>query len=96
MVAYVDGGLEGCSYPDLIEDRQAFFICATQKTEARVMPVDAALLDGLWRQDSLDTVTSNGLILDLSNPVGSRHVGIPIAPQRAGIPMHRDPTGNKF
>ncbi len=53
IVAYVNGGLEGCSYPDLIEQDGQFHICATQKTEARVMAVDPALIEGLWEQDTL-------------------------------------------
>jgi hypothetical protein len=66
IVAYVDGGLEGCSYPDLIEDAGRFHIVATQKTAARVIEVDSTLLEGLWNQASVGSVTSNGLALSLA------------------------------
>ena len=66
IVAYVDGGLEGCSYPDLIEDGERLHIVATQKTEARVMEVEPELLAGLWNQDTCRQVTSNGLVLKLA------------------------------
>ncbi len=65
VVAYVDGGLEGCSYPDLVEDDGRYFICATQKTEARVMEVDPALLTDLWRQHEARRTATSGLALDL-------------------------------
>lgn len=66
IVAYVDNGLEGCSYPDLIEEAGRFYICATQKTEARVLEVESDLLAGLWHQDSLRQPSTNGLVLELS------------------------------
>ena len=65
IVAYVDGGLEGCSYPDFIEDSGRCYICATQKTEARVMDVEPGLLAGLWAQEALREVATNGLVLNL-------------------------------
>jgi hypothetical protein len=67
IVAYVDGGLEGCSYPDFIEDGGHYYICATQKTEARVMDVDPALLEGLWTQETRREVAKEGLVLDLAD-----------------------------
>ena len=66
IVAYVDGGLEGCSYPDFIEDGGHYYICATQKTEARVLDVDPGLLQGLWDQDLRHDIATNGLVLNLS------------------------------
>ncbi|MBN2505697.1 MAG: exo-alpha-sialidase [Verrucomicrobia bacterium] len=66
LVAYVDGGLEGCSYPDLIEDGHRFHIAATQKTEARVLDVAPDLLDGLWRQHDCREVATRGLVLALA------------------------------
>ena len=66
IVAYVDGGLEGCSYPDFIEDSGRYYICSTQKTEARVMDVEPGLLDGLWNQETRRDVATNGLVLNLS------------------------------
>ena len=66
IVAYVDGGLEGCSYPDFIEQGGRYYISATQKTEARVMDVEPALLDGLWNQGKVREVPKDGLALNLS------------------------------
>lgn len=66
IVAYVEGGLEGCSYPDLIEDGDRTYICATQKTEARVFAVEDRLLTALWNQDGPGTVATNGLVLSLA------------------------------
>jgi hypothetical protein len=65
IVAYVEGGLEGCSYPDLIEDGEKVHLCATQKTEARVFEVQPGLLQALWAQDGPGVTTTNGLVLSL-------------------------------
>ena len=73
IVAYVNGGLEGCSYPDLIEQGGRFHICATQKTEARVMPVAPELIEGLWDQDTRSQVATNGLVLNLSGSQCAGH-----------------------
>lgn len=64
--AYVEGGLLGCSYPDLIEDGGNFYLSSTQKTEARVQEIEAELLEGLWQQHTLRNVATNGLALNLS------------------------------
>lgn len=66
IVAHVEGGLLGCSYPDLIEDEGKYYICSTQKTEARVQQVENELLEGLWQQPELRKVATNGLALNLS------------------------------
>ena len=71
--AYVDGGLEGCSYPDLIEDSGHYYICATQKTEARVMDVEPGLLEALWNQEALRDVATNGLVLNLTGENCAAH-----------------------
>jgi hypothetical protein len=42
------------SYPDLIEQDGRYWITETQKTVARVHEIDAALLEGLWRQLETD------------------------------------------
>ncbi len=65
IVAYVDGGLEGCSYPDFIEDGGKYFLCATQKTEARVLSVDPDLLHGLWHQTAHRELAVRDLVLNL-------------------------------
>ncbi len=55
----------GMSYPDLIEQDGRWWITETQKTVARVHPIDPTLLKGLWTQGSVRTVCRRGLILDL-------------------------------
>jgi hypothetical protein len=55
----------GMSYPDLIEQHGRYWITETQKTVARVHPIDPTLLNDLWNQGSVKTVTEKGLVLDL-------------------------------
>lgn len=55
------------SYPDLIEQDGRFWLTETQKTVARVHAVDRALLDGLWSQATVNTVCTNGLVLEKAN-----------------------------
>ncbi len=95
LVAYVDGGLEGCSYPDLIEAGGKFYICATQKTEARILEVAPELLTGIWNQDAARTVVTNGLVLDLSAEklAGNSTVPAPRLPWLCGSNPTRPPAG---
>ena len=62
---YVDNQLDGCSYPDLIEEDGRFFITTTRKNCARVVEVDASLLENLWNQNQLNSVVREGLVVDL-------------------------------
>jgi concanavalin A-like lectin/glucanase superfamily protein/BNR repeat protein len=55
----------GMSYPDLIEQDGKYWITETQKTLARVHPIDATLLEGLWSQGEVKSVARKGLALDL-------------------------------
>ncbi len=50
------------SYPDLIEQDGKFWITETQKEIARVHPVDAELLNKLWRQGTDKEITERGLV----------------------------------
>ncbi|MEI7901406.1 MAG: LamG-like jellyroll fold domain-containing protein [bacterium] len=70
------------SYPDLIEQDGAFWITETQKTVARVHPLDRALLDGLWNQAAATNVCQKGLLLEKANAgdTASR----PVVPQGFG------------
>jgi hypothetical protein len=56
----------GMSYPDLIEQDGRYWMTETQKTVARVHPIDATLLEGLWNQGKDKTVADKGLVLDLT------------------------------
>jgi hypothetical protein len=53
------------SYPDLIEENGRYWVTATQKEIARVHELDPALLEGLWQQGSVKTVSAQGLVLSL-------------------------------
>ena len=55
----------GMSYPDLIEQDGRYWITETQKTVARVHSIDPTLLEGLWNQGNVKTVSRKGMILDL-------------------------------
>jgi len=50
IVFYDDDPSIRMSYPDLIEDCGQFYLTETQKTVARVHPIDRTLLEGLWNQ----------------------------------------------
>ncbi len=72
IVLYDDDPRVRMSYPDLIEDDGAFYLTETQKTIARVHPLDRTLLEGLWNQFDHRTVAPDqpipgleGLALDL-------------------------------
>ncbi len=52
------------SYPDLIEQDGRYWITETQKSVARVHPIDPALIEGLWTQGKLRQPVRDGLVLD--------------------------------
>lgn len=54
------------SYPDFIEQDGRYWLTETQKTIARVHEIDAALLEGLWRQGEVRAVARTGLALELA------------------------------
>jgi BNR repeat-like domain/Concanavalin A-like lectin/glucanases superfamily len=62
IVLYDDDRSVRMSYPDLIEDAGEFFLTETQKTIARVHPLDRTLLEGLWNQFDSKTVAANELV----------------------------------
>ena len=75
----------GMSYPDLIEQDGRYWITETQKTVARVHPIDVALLEGLWNQGKVKTVGENGLVLDLDeDKLRGGEVDLPKLPSLAG------------
>ncbi len=55
----------GMSYPDLIQQDGKTWITETQKTIARVHPIDPTLLEGLWNQGHNHSVAQKGLVLDM-------------------------------
>lgn len=83
VVCYVPERSKGVSYPDLIEANEKFFISATDKSEARVIELNSALLDGLWRQSEMRIVAEHDLALDLESP-GPSDVPMPRLANLAG------------
>jgi len=67
------------SYPDLIEHDGTFWITETQKTVARVHPIDRSLLDGLWGQAEATNVCQKGLLLEKASSGD--------APSRPAVPQ---------
>ncbi len=53
------------SYPDLIEQGGRYWVTETQKTIARVHPIDNTLLEGLWSQGEVKEIARRELLLDL-------------------------------
>ena len=70
------------SYPDLIEQDGQFWITETQKTVARVHPLDRSLLDGLWNQGTATNVCQKGLLLDKDNEGDT--LSHPVVPKEFG------------
>ncbi len=68
IVLYDDDPRVRMSYPDLVEDNGTFYLTETQKTIARVHPVDRALIEGLWDQFDNHSVATRGLIADVPKP----------------------------
>ena len=65
VVLYDDDPYIRMSYPDLVEDGGEYFLTETQKEIARVHPVDASLLEGLWNQFENRQVVRDGILLEL-------------------------------
>lgn len=60
ILLYDDDPTVRISYPDFIEDRGRFFVTETQKSVARVHPIDRALLDAVWNQFDNRAVAPGG------------------------------------
>lgn len=69
------------SYPDFIEENGEFFVTETQKTLARVHPIERSLLDAIWSQHENRTVTRKGLVREIE---GTGPVEMPRVPSLAG------------
>ncbi|CAL1521502.1 sialidase family protein [Chitinophaga sp. MM2321] len=62
-----DLSVNGMSYPDMVEQDGKFWMSETQKTKARVHPVNNALLDGMWNQANAKAAIKDGIIFQQSN-----------------------------
>jgi len=74
----------GMSYPDLIEQDGKYWITETQKTLARVHPIDPTLLEGLWNQGTAKEVVEKGLVVNLGPEESKKgEVAMPSLPSLA-------------
>ena len=64
---YDDNYENGISYPDWIEDNGEYFFTETQKTKARIHCIPTDYLEMLWTQAENESLTTKGLILNLSS-----------------------------
>jgi hypothetical protein len=86
VVLYDEDWTVGPSYPDLIEQDGAFWTTETQKTIARVHPIDRTLLEGLWSQSDYAALAEPGLVLNLVGEfAAAREVAMPAL---APLPQH--------
>ena len=71
ILLYDDDPYIRISYPDLIEKDGRFWVTETQKATARVHPVDASLIAGLFAQfEKGAPINLHGLLCRKSNPLG--------------------------
>jgi len=82
ILLYDPDDTKGMSYPGLIEQDGRYWAAETQKTVARVHEIDKTLLEGMWNQAELRTVTKSGLLLEaasgetkLPGPIDLRETG---------------------
>ncbi|WP_432890015.1 sialidase family protein [Kribbella sp. CA-245084] len=60
IALYADDPQTSMSYPDLVHDDDRFWVTETQKSTARIHPLDPVLLEGLWSPN----VSKDGLLYD--------------------------------
>ncbi len=75
-----DTTIQGMSYPDFIEQDGKYWFTETQKTIARVHPVDNALLEGMWNQTEAKSLIKKGLTINKSDIGVKQAVNIPRFP----------------
>ncbi|MFD1144259.1 exo-alpha-sialidase [Larkinella insperata] len=71
ILLYDEDPLIRMSYPDLVEDKGAYFITETQKDIARVHKIDEKLLTHLWNQFDNRKKTDDGLVTSWSYRSGN-------------------------
>lgn len=72
ILLYDDDPYIRMSYPDLVEEKGAFYITETQKTVGRTHLIPPALIKGLFNQWTAKTVATNGLVLKLSGNISAQ------------------------
>ncbi|HMP75747.1 MAG TPA: exo-alpha-sialidase [Kiritimatiellia bacterium] len=66
------------SYPDFIEHDGRYWVTETQKHIARVHEVPADLLEGMWNQWTANTISTNGLAIQLDQFGASASTSAPM------------------
>jgi hypothetical protein len=66
ILLYDDDPKVRMSYPDFIEDGGRVYVTETQKTVARVHPIEPGLLDAVWTQHERAEVSRDGLALEVA------------------------------
>lgn len=84
-VCYQPSRKRGASYPDLVEAGGKYFLSATNKEEARLLEIDSALLDGMWRQAERNVVATRGLALDVGAAAIARAANSAAMPRLANL-----------
>ncbi len=69
--------VNGMSYPDLIEENGKYWITETQKHIARTHVIDPLLLEGLWKQQTANSLIKKGLIFSKNNITKKTSFDIP-------------------
>ena len=69
ILLYDDDPFIRMSYPDLVEDDGKFYVTETQKTVGHVHEISNALIDGLFNQFDNRSIATNGLALNLRQPI---------------------------
>jgi hypothetical protein len=85
VLLYDDDPEIGMSYPCLVEQSGKFWVTETNKSVARVHPIDTALLEGLWSRGRDKQVAQSGLVLTMS--------GDALRAGRATVPQIAGPRG---
>jgi len=62
ILLYDEDPLIRMSYPDLVEDKDNYYVTETQKDIARVHEIDKSLLNGVWHQFDANERTKDKLI----------------------------------
>jgi hypothetical protein len=78
ILLYDDDPYVRMSYPDLVEEDGKFYITETQKNIARLHEISSTLVEGLFNQWDIRTVTLDGLILEAKD--GRLSVEMPSLP----------------
>lgn len=73
--------VNGMSYPDLMEENDVYRITETQKHIGRTHTIDADLLNGLWNQQTGNTLIKKGLVFSRSGIKKTTTVKMPKLPR---------------